>query len=377
MDFSLSTTSAPGADRELARVQHETALVAYGEKSGETDWKLRVTTDAFFQETPELRNLLQPETWSVVSLREGVVSGLLAVLLASLVWMPDWSFWRRGPVVEMPRADVPPLLVEQMPVSMRQRAEGFNKRCVERQWTEAWKELTTLCKELPQSPGLEPRQALRERLYLLAMNRASGDLDESSRAPAWLDLDDAENKLFPPPEVAPNLSDEALVAFLRVAHLRKVKPVLDKGLDGGRPAPTVTRKELSDLGNAVRELHQRRAALSKDSQQRLDLVDAAVHLTLVWTMTTADVGAPVIVRRDPKPIDDPETKRWWDRLHDAIFTVEKDSSISGQHEWKLLRKGFWLTLDDFTWKPFINEDIHLGSKTYKELKVESGMKAAQ
>lgn len=86
------------------------------------------------------------------------------------------------------------------------------------------------------------------------MNRASGDLDESSRAPAWLDLDKAEETLFPPPDVAPNLSDEALVAFLRVAHLRKVKPVLDKGLDGGRPAPTVTRKELSNLGNAVREV---------------------------------------------------------------------------------------------------------------------------
>lgn len=157
MDFSLSTTSAAGADRELARVQHETALVAYGEKGGDTDWKLRVTTDAFFQETPELRSLLQPETGGVISLREVLVSGLLAVLLAALVWMPDWSFWQRGPVVEMPRADVPPLLVEQMPVSTRQRADGFNKRCVERQWTEAWKELTTLCAELPKNTGLEPR----------------------------------------------------------------------------------------------------------------------------------------------------------------------------------------------------------------------------
>lgn len=154
-------------------------------------------------------------------------------------------------------------------------------------------------------------------------------MDESSRAPAWLDLDKAEETLFPPPDVAPNLSDEALVAFLRVAHLRKVKPVLDKGLDGGRPAPTVTRKELSNLGNAVRELYQRRTALSKDSQQRLDLVDAAVHLALVWSMTSTNADAPVAVRRDPKPSDDAETGRWWDRLHDAITTVEKDSSIRG------------------------------------------------
>ncbi len=374
MDFSLSTTSATGGDSELARVQHETALAVYGEKGGGTDWKMRVTADTFFQETPELSKLVQPETGGAVPLREIFATGLLAMVLLLFVLLPDWSFWPRDGG-EMPRAAVPLLLVDQMPVSTRQHAETFNKNCSASHWADAWKELTTLCTELPKNKGQEPRQELIERLYLLAMNRA-GDLGESSWASVWLDLKKAKEALFPPSAVAPKLPDEVFVVYLRVAYLRDVKPVLDNGMDGSKSAPSLTRKELVTLGDEVRELQQRSKALSKDSQQRLDLVDAAIHLALVWTMTTANAGARVTVRRDPTPATDPETGRWWNRLHELIDTVEKDSSRAGQYEWKLIRQGFWLTLIDFTWKPY-NENIHLGSHDYKESDVESKLKAAQ
>ncbi|HBJ87887.1 MAG TPA: hypothetical protein DDZ88_29315 [Verrucomicrobiales bacterium] len=264
-----------------------------------------------------------------------------------------------------------------MPVSTRQRADGFNKKCVESKWAAAWTELTALCTELPKETGEKPRQALRERLYLLAMNRAAGDLDESSQASVWTDLDNAEQALFPELSQAAKLPDEVLVAFLRVAHMRKVRPVLDKGMNSGKPVPSVSRKELSELGNEVRELQQRNEELSKDSRQRLDLVDAAVHLALVWTMTSTNLDAAVTVRRDPKPSDDSETGRWWDRLHEAIDAVEKEPSMSGQYEWKQLRKGFWQTIEDFTSNPFSKENISLGSWIYKEADVEDKLKAAQ
>lgn len=370
MEFSLSTSPAADADRELARVQQETALAAYEEKGGERKWEARVTTDVFFQETPELRRLLHSDRGGRVSAWEMLAAGLVVVATVMLAWLPDWSFLGRGPVVEMPRAEVPPLPVAQMPMSMRQRAEGFNEKCVQRQWTEAWKELTILCKDPAKGADIQSRKSLRECLYLLAMNRVVGDLDESSWESVWKELKEAEEAVLAAHADVPDLSDEAYVAFLRVAHLRDVKPVLNRGLDDSKPPPQMLRKDLNDLGNQVRELQQRRDELDKDSQQRLDVVDAAVHLALVWTMTTKDVNAKVTVQRKPEPPDDPEMGRWWDRVDGLMTKIDGDPAINGRDEWRLLRKGFWQTLKDFTWIPLYNENIRLGSRNYEEKDVD-------
>ncbi len=375
MDISLSSTSTAITDSERARAQHATALAAYGEKEGEKDWRVRVTADAFIQNNAELRVLLQPETGGTVSRREILACMLVAMVTAALVWLPNWSVWPRGPVIETPRAKVPPLLVDKMPVRTRQLAEAFNNNCKADQWTEAWRELIKLCAD-PKDLLVEPRQALRERLYMIAMNRASKDLDKSSWAPTWIDLDKAEKELFPLPEMAPKLDDEALVASLYLAYLREVQPVLDRGLTGGTPAPAVTRKRLSERGNVVRELQLRRKALSDDLRQRLDLVDAAIHLALVWTMTSKDVDAPVTVLRVPKPTADSETGQWWDRLDKLVEAVETDPSIADRSEWKVLRRGFWLTLYDLSYW-YWNPDPHLGSKTYTKKNVDNKWKAAQ
>lgn len=377
MDFSLSHSAGTQANDELARVQHETALKAYTEQSGAIEWSRRVTADEFFQATAELRSLVQPETGGTFSLKEVCASALLALVVLALIWIPDWNFWGRGLVVDEPRAEVPALPLELLPVSLRQSAENFNKNCKGRQWTEAWKELTTICSSLPQNAGQEPRQALRERLYILGMNRATGDLDESSVTPLWQDLDKAEGRLFPYVNKRPKFSDEACVASFHVAYLRMVRPIINCGLGSGKPALNVTRKELNDLGNQVRELAQRENVLSKDSVSRLKVVDAAVHLALVWTMTTPEVGLPVVVRRDPKPKDDPETGRWWNRLHNLIYEIEKEPAIAGQNEWRLIRKGFWNTVDDFNSNPFSKETVHLGSHDYPEKDVEERLKAVE